>query len=317
MKNNINNEKMIITLDDLVEDFGKQMKIGVQAVKSAAQIFVTAISKYGEKARARFSLNFPEISRNVWKMLEDIGRGKLPPQAYMMSAGAIAKLREAQIPTATMNKVAVHKVQVFNPLTKKGNDIQFTDLTERQAEQLFDPETHAIRTLDQQKQYLAAQRPRVMVEARSVPPISTNIVPPVAKKSLPSSDVVDHWDEKDEKLFAASEKPVGGESHNKPEPKQKQVIPSVAQRSEPPATAKTWDDEEENLPAVEKNCVTSHKESKSVPHPAAAASTRRVAPPTEQKPYVVLSDGILFMKSAKVTFAELREILAKKERGEI
>lgn len=227
MKNDTSNDKMIITLEDLVEEFDKNYHLGMRAISAAAQTYVTAISKYGEKARVRFSMNFPEISRNTWKMLEDIGRNRLPPQAYMMSAGAVAKIKEAKIPKATMNKVAAHKVQVFNPQTKKSNDIQFTDLTESQADLLLNPKTHAIRTVEQQKRYLARQRTEVRIDDRHVPSSVTIASPKVGEEE------------------------------------------------------------------------------------------KRVAPPAEQKPYVVLSDGILFKKSAKVTFAELRELLAKKERGEI
>jgi hypothetical protein len=153
--------KMIITLDDLVLEFAQNISFGMKAIEAAAQTYVTAIHKYGERARTYFSERFSTIRPATWQIIEDVGNGRLPPQSTMMTSGAVDKIRAAGLPRKLMVNIAESKVSVYNPTTCKYNDVPFSYLTEGQADILLNPVTHSIRTAAQQKRYVERLRKNV------------------------------------------------------------------------------------------------------------------------------------------------------------
>lgn len=157
----------IITLDDLVIEFASNFSLGMKAILAAAETYVTALRKYPTKARDEFSRRFPTIRKDTWEIIEDIGSGKLPPQATMMAPGAVAKLRDAKLPRRMTMALVDVKVSVYNPATGKYNDIPFTHLSESQADIVLNPITHDIRTLEQQKRYVKKQIDAVKAKPRA------------------------------------------------------------------------------------------------------------------------------------------------------
>ena len=91
-------DKMIITLDDLIVEFASNMSLGMRAIQAAAEAYVTAIAKYPSRARETFAARFRTIRRETWAILEHIGGRRLPPQAMMMASGAVQKMLEAKVP---------------------------------------------------------------------------------------------------------------------------------------------------------------------------------------------------------------------------
>ena len=147
-------DKMLVTIDDLVVEFASSMAIGTKAIQAAAETYVTALRKFPTRAEAVFAERFPNIRKETWALLHDIGRGALPPQTMMMLPGAIAKLRDARIPKKVVASVAQSKVRVYEPTTGKYKDVPFTHLTEGQADLVFNPVSHNIRTVQQQVRYI-------------------------------------------------------------------------------------------------------------------------------------------------------------------
>lgn len=147
-------EHLVITLDDLVVEFASNFSLGMKAVVAAAEAYVEAIKKY-TRAREEFARRFPSIRPDTWRIIEDVGRGNLPPQATMMAPGAVAKLRDAKLPRKLFERVAEMKVSVYNPSTGRFSDVPFTHLTEMQADIVLNPVTHALRSVRQQKRYVA------------------------------------------------------------------------------------------------------------------------------------------------------------------
>lgn len=161
-------EHLIITLDDLVVEFASNFSLGMRAVVAAAETYVTALRKYPAKAKDEFARRFPSIRPDTWRIIEDVGCGRLPPQATMMAPGAVAKLREAKLPRKLFDKVAETKVSVYNPSTGSFTDVPFTHLTEMQADIILNPVSHDLRSAEQQKRYVrkavavaVEDRPRV------------------------------------------------------------------------------------------------------------------------------------------------------------
>ena len=163
---------MIMTIDDLMIEFASAMSLGMKAIEAASETYKLAIDKYGEKARKRFAERFPTIRRNTWKILENIGRGRLPPQATMMCDGAVDKLLDAKIPKKKMNTIASTNVMVYNVEKDEYETVPFSHLTEKQADIVLNPVTHSIRTKKQQYNYV-----RKMESAASSGKRPNNVVP--------------------------------------------------------------------------------------------------------------------------------------------
>lgn len=148
-------DKLIITIDDLIIEFASNITLGMKAIAAAAETYYTALRKYGDRAKQQFAHHFPTIRPHTWAILEDIGKGKLPPQATMMSSGAVDKIRSAKIPQKRLLALANRHVAVYNPLTDSYDTLPFSYLTEKQADIILNPITHSIRNKDQQKRYVA------------------------------------------------------------------------------------------------------------------------------------------------------------------
>ena len=147
-------DKMIITLDDLIVEFASNMSLGMRAIQAAAEAYVTAIAKYPKRARETFAARFRTIRRETWAILEHIGGRRLPPQAMMMASGAVQKMLEAKVPYRKLMDFAKSTVTVYNPKTGTYSTIPFAYLTEGQADILLNPVTHALRSKDQQRRYV-------------------------------------------------------------------------------------------------------------------------------------------------------------------
>lgn len=163
-------QKLMVTIDDLVVEFASSMSIGAKAIQAAAETYAMAISRFPQTAETVFAERFPQIRKDTWQLLYDIGRRKLPPQAMMMTHGAVAKLREARLPKQVLERAATAMVRVYDPSTGKYKDVRFTHLTEGQAEIVFNPITHSIRDVKQQMRYV---KQSVSEQKKSV-----SIVPP-------------------------------------------------------------------------------------------------------------------------------------------
>lgn len=161
--------KMIITLDDLVIEFASTMSLGMKAVKAAAETYVDALRRYPSKAAKQFSERFPSIRRETWAILEDIGTGQLPPNALMMSSGAVQKLKDAKLPRAVAEKITNSIVSVYNPAKNCYEDVRFTHLTESQADIVLNPVSHCIRNKNQQARYIAREAARFAKKDRPKP----------------------------------------------------------------------------------------------------------------------------------------------------
>ena len=173
-------QKMMVTIDDLVVEFASSMAIGAKAIQSAAETYVAALTRFPLKAERVFAERFPQIRRETWQLMTDIGRRKLPPQAMMMLPGAVEKLREAKLPRRIVESAANTMVRVFDVASSKYKEVRFTHLTEGQAELVFNPISHSIRTVEQQKRYFErnlSSRPTPMrVDAPSFAVVDDGIV---------------------------------------------------------------------------------------------------------------------------------------------
>lgn len=152
---------MIVTIDDLIIEFASNMSLGMKAICAAAETYKLAIDKYGDKAREKFAEKFPTIRKDTWSILENVGKGKLPPQATMMAAGAVEKLLEAKLPKKKMMTVAATNVTVYNAEKDSYETVPFAHLNAKQADIVLNPVTHSIRTKQQQYRYV-----RKMVDSK-------------------------------------------------------------------------------------------------------------------------------------------------------
>lgn len=153
---------LIVTIDDLLIEFASNMSLGMKAITAAAETYKLAIDKYRDKAREKFAEKFPTIRKDTWSILENIGRGKLPPQATMMASGAVEKLLEAKLPRKKMMTVAATNVTVYNAEKDAYETVPFAHLNAKQADIVLNPVAHAIRTKRQQYRYvrkMAEQKP--------------------------------------------------------------------------------------------------------------------------------------------------------------
>lgn len=149
--------RMIIRLDDLVVEFASNLSLGMRAIVAAAETYVMAITKYPTKARDEFARRFPRIRKDTWQILEDVGRGRLPPESMMMLPGAVEKLRNAKIPKTRLAGVVNSTVSVYNPSSGSYVDVPFTHMTAAQADIVLNPVAHSLRTERQQKRYVEAE----------------------------------------------------------------------------------------------------------------------------------------------------------------
>lgn len=186
---------LIVTIDDLIIEFASNMSLGMKAICAAAETYKTAIDKYGDKAREKFAEKFPTIRKDTWSILENVGKGKLPPQATMMAAGAVEKLLEAKLPKKKMMTVASANVTVYNAEKNAYETVPFAHLNAKQADIVLNPVTHSIRTKQQQYRYV-----RKMAEQKTSCKCPDSALPYVVlsdgilfrKSAMVTFDVLEH-----------------------------------------------------------------------------------------------------------------------------
>lgn len=146
--------KRTVSIDDLVIEFASTMNLGMKAIQAAAETYVLALTKFPAKAQRTFESKFPRIRKDTWALLEDIGRGRLPPETMTMLPGAVDKMRDAKLPQRLFRKLVNSYITVYNPATDKEVEVPFTHLTANQTDLVLNPVTHKVRTVIQQKRFV-------------------------------------------------------------------------------------------------------------------------------------------------------------------
>lgn len=87
-----------VSINNHLEQFGEKLKLGMSAIRDAAEIYVKALRQYSF-AQRRFEERYPDIKKDTWQRLRDIGSGKLVPEAMMFRPVAAQTYRALPIKT--------------------------------------------------------------------------------------------------------------------------------------------------------------------------------------------------------------------------
>ena len=146
-------EKAIIAY---ANEFGAKFKAGVAAIREAGEIYAKAVREYGVEAQHTFMERYPGVAHRTWLTLRNIGEGKLNPNMLLLPYTASAKFR--RMPLKTQDRIfdsGANGFQVVSPVTLEPRIVPVTALSARAAEILVDEKAGRVRTVEEQRTYIA------------------------------------------------------------------------------------------------------------------------------------------------------------------
>ena len=154
------------TLNEYAENFGNNIKLGIESIKQAATEYADAIREYPSKAEKYFREQFPSVTATTWDKLRSIGNGDLNPNAILVSDVFCKAL--SKLPIEKQNRIFIGKgFRVVDPITRQTSVVAFSQLTARQEKIVFDGES--IRTPEQQRKYIDDTRSEMEENNKIVP----------------------------------------------------------------------------------------------------------------------------------------------------
>lgn len=146
-------EKAIITY---ANEFGAKFKAGVAAIREAGEIYAKAVREYGVEAQRTFMERYPGVAHRTWVTLRNIGEGKLNPNMLLLPYTASLKFK--RMPLKTQDRIfdsGTNGFQVVSPVTLEPRILPVTALSARAAEILVDEKAGRVRTVEEQRSYIA------------------------------------------------------------------------------------------------------------------------------------------------------------------
>ena len=146
-------EKSIIAY---ANEFGAKFKAGVTAIREAGEIYAKAVREYGMEAQHTFMERYPGVAFRTWTTLRHIGEGKLNPNMLLLPYGAATKFK--RMPLKTQDRIfdsGTNGFQVVSPVTLEPRILPVTALSARAAEILVDEKAGRVRTVEEQRSYIA------------------------------------------------------------------------------------------------------------------------------------------------------------------
>lgn len=146
-------------LEEYATEFGARFSAGLNAIRDAARLYAEAMRRYPSRAAGCFRARYPGVTEPTWDVLLRIGNGDLHPTAIYLKY-AIAK-RVSRIPIAKQEKMFAASVKGFDvvdPATNRVKVVPLAELSRKDAELLIDEGAGRIRSVEEQRRIVAAER---------------------------------------------------------------------------------------------------------------------------------------------------------------
>lgn len=141
------------TLDTYVSNFSHHLDTAITAIENAAKIYVDALKNYPDTAQKAFQDRYPHVSTGTWARLRKIGYGDANPNIMFFSDKFATRI--SNMPRAAQDKALNgDSFVVYNPTTRTAERVTYGNLKPRHENILFDPNAQAMRTLDEQREYV-------------------------------------------------------------------------------------------------------------------------------------------------------------------
>ena len=147
------------TVEDYANHFGVKMRLGVEAVKEAAETYVEAVWKFPKVAQETFARQFPGVGPHTWDLLQRIGNGDLHPKAMLLPYEVARRM--SAMPMENQDAIFAEGVDGFQVVSRFNLEprlIPLTSLSQRAAEIVIDDEHGRVRTIEEQKRLIIRNR---------------------------------------------------------------------------------------------------------------------------------------------------------------
>lgn len=137
---------------------GIRLRLGdiATSILEIGELYCEALQKYSN-AKKVFSKEFPNVRDTTWQKFKLIGEHKLASSAFFLSDTLAGKLVRARIPVEKQKQqISSMGVTVFRASEKKVVTVPFTKFTEEDERVFFDDKKGVIRSVDQQRDFVAA-----------------------------------------------------------------------------------------------------------------------------------------------------------------
>lgn len=152
-------QRSMMEQNDAFQRLYSDLRKGFEGIMEAAEI-AAAETDNDPKFPERFNDAFPNISEATIRQLVSVGRRKVHIDWYLNGSPGARTIRE--LPYPVQERYTREKVPVLTDTEGDANDktilADVRDLSQRQADQVFDKRTGMVRTASQQRLWLIEQR---------------------------------------------------------------------------------------------------------------------------------------------------------------